>query len=101
MVETAMREGSHFFEWTHKRIDGQEFPTNVLLTKVEHDGNVIVQATIRDITEQNTREDALQKMLAETERVNRLMQGRETRIVELKQEVNALCAELGRGPAVQ
>lgn len=34
MIETAMREGSHFFEWTHKRIDGEGFPATVLLTKM-------------------------------------------------------------------
>ena len=50
MIETAMREGSHFFEWMHKRIDGEEFPATVLLTRVEQAGKVIVQATIRDIT---------------------------------------------------
>ncbi len=60
---------------------------------------MIVQATIRDITEQKRREEALQKLLAETERVNRLMQGRETRIVALKEEVNVLLVEMGRGPA--
>ena len=26
MIETAMREGSHFFEWTHKRLNGEDFP---------------------------------------------------------------------------
>ena len=25
MIETAVREGFHFFEWTHKRIDGEDF----------------------------------------------------------------------------
>ena len=29
MIETAMREGSHFFEWTHKRLGGEDFPTTV------------------------------------------------------------------------
>ncbi len=99
MVETAMRDGFHFFEWTHKRIDGEEFPATVLLTRTEQAGKVVVQATIRDITEQKRREEMLQTVAAETERVNRLMQGRETRIGALKREVNALLVELGRGPA--
>ena len=54
--------------------------------------------TFRDITERRRIEGALQKVLAETEKVNRLMQGRETRIAALKQEVNGLLAELGRAP---
>ena len=57
----------------------------------------MLQATVRDITEQKRTEESLRKILNETERVNRLMQGRETRIVGLKREVNALRAELGRG----
>ena len=35
MIETAKREGSCFFDWTHRRIDGEEFPATVLLTRVE------------------------------------------------------------------
>ena len=47
-----MREGSAFFEWTHKRLDGQEFPATVLLTRMEWDGKQFVQATVRDLAEQ-------------------------------------------------
>lgn len=51
MINTAMREGSHFFEWTHKRINGEEFPATVLLTKVKLGEKEFLQATVRDITE--------------------------------------------------
>jgi len=46
-----MREGSHFFEWTHKRINGEEFPATVLLTRIKLDGKELLTATVRDITE--------------------------------------------------
>jgi PAS domain S-box-containing protein len=52
MIETAMRDGSHFFEWTHRRLNGEDFPATVLLSKVELAGKVFLQATVRDITEQ-------------------------------------------------
>jgi signal transduction histidine kinase len=52
MIETAMREGSHFFEWTHKRIDGQEFPTTVLMTRMEQGGKPFLHATVRDISKE-------------------------------------------------
>jgi PAS domain S-box-containing protein len=52
MIGTAMREGSVFFDWTHKRIDGQEFPCTVLLTRMERGGRQSVQATVRDLSEQ-------------------------------------------------
>ncbi|MBI5524965.1 MAG: PAS domain S-box protein [Deltaproteobacteria bacterium] len=51
MIETAMQKGSHFFEWSHKRIDGEEFPASVLLTRVEQAGKQFLQATVRDLTE--------------------------------------------------
>ena len=50
-VEAALREGSQHFEWTHRRLDGEEFPADVLLTKAESGGRTFVQATIRDVTE--------------------------------------------------
>jgi signal transduction histidine kinase len=52
MIGAAMREGSAYFEWTHKRIDGQEFPATVLLTRMEWGGKRFLQATVRDISEQ-------------------------------------------------
>jgi PAS domain S-box-containing protein len=51
-----------------------------------------------DITDRQRTEEELRTLLAETDRMNRLMQGRETRIVEMKQEVGALRAESGREP---
>jgi hypothetical protein len=41
----------------------------------------------------------LQKTLSDMERHNRLMVGREIRVVELKKESNALLREFGRPPA--
>ncbi|MBI5725827.1 MAG: response regulator [Planctomycetes bacterium] len=57
MIEKAMRDGSHYFEWTHRRIDGGEFPVTVLLTRMELAGKPFLQATVRDITEQKLAED--------------------------------------------
>jgi len=56
-----MREGSYSFEWTHRRISGGEFPADVLLTRMEQRGKMILQATVRDITERKRTEDALRK----------------------------------------
>ncbi len=61
MIATAMREGSHFFDWTHKRATGEAFPATVLLTRVELAGQVLLQATVRDITTRKRAEDAVQR----------------------------------------
>ena len=61
MIATAMREGSCFFEWTHKRLDGTTFPATILLTRMEVAGKTILQATVRDITVQKRAEDRLRE----------------------------------------
>ncbi|MFA5928505.1 MAG: response regulator, partial [Candidatus Margulisiibacteriota bacterium] len=50
MMRNALENGSHFFEWTHKRSDGSEFPATVLLTRMVLNGQKVLQATVRDIT---------------------------------------------------
>ena len=59
MIAKAMREGSHFFEWTHRRITGEEFFADVLLTRMERDGKPAILGTVRDITARKRAEDAL------------------------------------------
>jgi len=70
LIEKAMREGTHFFEWIHKRLDGEEFPTNVLLTRVEQAGKVFILATVRDITAQKQSEEALKQAKAAADAAN-------------------------------
>ena len=57
MFETAVREGSCFFEWRHRRIGGEEFPATVLLSRMESAGKVSIQATVRDVTERRRAEE--------------------------------------------
>ena len=61
MIMKAMKNGSNFFEWTHKRIGGEDFPATVLLTRMEIDGKPLVQATVRDITKEKKAEDSLKE----------------------------------------
>ncbi len=51
MIEIAMRDGSNFFEWTHKRLNDEEFSATVLLTRMVLAEKTILQATVRDITD--------------------------------------------------
>jgi PAS domain S-box-containing protein len=61
VIDTAMLEGTNFFEWRHKRLDGEEFPASVLLTRVRVGDQVFLQATVRDITAQKAAEEALRE----------------------------------------
>ena len=62
MIETALRRGSHFFEWRHRRLDGEEFPSTVLLTRVELEEHAFLQATVRDLTEQKRAEGRIAQL---------------------------------------
>jgi PAS domain S-box-containing protein len=61
IIETILREGSHFFEWTFRRLGGEEFRADMLVTRMEQGGKVILQATVRDITERKRAETALRE----------------------------------------
>ena len=63
MIATAMKKGSIHFEWMHKRNDtGETFPADVLLTAMELDGKLVLQAVVRDITERKESEEKIQQM---------------------------------------
>src|SRR5262249_44956059 len=71
MIETAMRDGSHFFEWTQRRISGEVFPATVLLSRITLAGKAVLQATVRDITEQKRAEEELRQAKEAAEAANR------------------------------
>ena len=73
-IETALRSGSLFFEWTHRRLDGSDFPTTVLITRIEMAGQTFLEATVRDITAQKQAEARIEKTLMGQRGVSRLQQ---------------------------
>ena len=83
MIETAMCEGSHFFEWTHKRINGEDFPATVSLTRMELAGQVSLQATVRDVTAQKRAEKRF-----------KLDEARANTLLELSQMTDNSAAEI-------
>jgi PAS domain S-box-containing protein len=50
VIGLAMENGSHFFEWTHKTLEGKEIPCTVLLSRIEEDKSKYLHAVVRDIT---------------------------------------------------
>jgi len=90
MIEKAFVEGSNFFEWTHKKIGGEEFPTTVLLSKVKTGDKDILQATVRNISDQKETEKKLKEKMDDLEKTNKIMTGRELKMIELKKEIEDL-----------
>ena len=60
MEATAHRQGVHRFEWTHKRMDGEEFPTEVTLTPVIISESPALLLVWRDLTERKQAEQRIQ-----------------------------------------
>jgi len=90
LIEIAMAEGSKSFEWTHRRLNGEEFPASVLLTRINVEGKKFIQATVRDMTEQRKLENELKDKYQETEKLNNVLLERESKMIELKKEVEDL-----------
>ena len=52
-IATAIKQGKHQFKWVHKRINNnQPFSADVLISTSEIDGKPVIQATVRDISQQ-------------------------------------------------
>ena len=60
-IEAAFEEGEAFFEWTHQRNDGEEFPSEVKLSRFEYDGQPAIHALVRDISERKKRKRELEE----------------------------------------
>ncbi len=69
-IAEAFRKGTNFFEWLHRRKNGEDFPAEVLLTAFPLRGKQVLQATVRDITERKRAEEALMLAKEEAERAN-------------------------------
>ncbi len=65
MIEIAMKEGENYFEWTHKRVRGEEFFATVLLNRVDVKGKAFLQARVTDITERKKAEEAARELEAQ------------------------------------
>jgi PAS domain S-box-containing protein len=69
MINKAMREGRNLFEWTHKRANGEEFPAEVLLSRVDYGNKSFLNAVVRDVTERKKAEEAIKALAEERFRI--------------------------------
>jgi len=70
-IAGAYRDGRAFFEWSHRRGNGEDFPAEVLLTPMNIEGRNALQATVRDITRRKRMEAELNLSKEAAEAANR------------------------------
>jgi PAS domain S-box-containing protein len=92
-------ESSRAVEEVLWRKDGSKFLSEYSVTPIFDDkkGSAGAVVVFRDITERKNIESELSRRMEDLERFNRLTMGREERMIQLKQEVNALLEEMGKG----
>jgi hypothetical protein len=99
----AIREGrvrEFTVEKRCRRKDGSTVWVSLTVSPLREDGkpHATYIAIVQDITQRKLAETAIQAQLEELHRWNQVTLGRETRVLELKQEVNALLARAGEAP---
>jgi two-component system CheB/CheR fusion protein len=96
-AETAAREGKAGNERWHIRKDGSVFYGSGMVSRVRDKSGGLrgFVKIMRDLTESKRTQEALREQMEELRRFNAAAVGRETRMIELKREVNELCRRLG------
>lgn len=79
-------------------VSGEQIPIIKSVVPLVLDGREVLLENFVDIRERKHMEKKLQLHVAQTERMNRLMRGRENRIIELKTVINDLLVRMGEGP---
>lgn len=92
VVDQALSNGYSYFEWVHRRINGEEFPCSILLTAVTISGKVVLQAAIRDIT---AKKEAEQKLLELNERLEQKVEERTRQLDVARHQAEAMAHEKG------
>ncbi len=61
-LQTALSEGVWQGEWMHRRLDGVDVPCQVVLNRIEVDGETHVQGSVRDISDLKVQQQRLERI---------------------------------------
>ncbi|MFZ4706954.1 MAG: PAS domain S-box protein [Bacteroidales bacterium] len=72
LLQAAYAGEPQFFEWVHKRMDGELFFSEVSLTRIELKGEFYLQAIVRDISQRKKIDNLLKRRLEYIEFISRV-----------------------------
>jgi hypothetical protein len=92
------QEGSGYYEIRYRRKDAREISILFSISVVKDEAGAIdyVVCMGKDITSRNIMEEVLRREKEQLAFLNKIMSERETRVIELKKEINSLLEEMGR-----
>jgi PAS domain S-box-containing protein len=93
-VSSDLRE-VQVFQSVFRRKDETTYPVEISVQSFHAENPPVFVAVVQDISKRKLAEDQLRARAEELEQFNRLMVGREERIIQLKEEVNRLSKENG------
>lgn len=71
MMQIAVDQGMHRFEWVHQKKTGEDFPMEVTLTKIPYKGQIAIYAVCRDITTRKKMDVALHQAVEKANKANK------------------------------
>ncbi|MEP6504946.1 MAG: PAS domain S-box protein, partial [Betaproteobacteria bacterium] len=71
LVEDVKRGGMRTFEWRCRRLDDTQFDAEITISVFQHNGQSLLQAVLRDVSERRRMMAALESAKDEAERANR------------------------------
>ncbi|MCG8672575.1 MAG: ATP-binding protein [Pseudomonadales bacterium] len=71
MMSTAFEKGFHRFEWVHKKLNGDLFPVEVSLTRIEMNGENVLHTLWKDLSNQKKIESSLRFAIKKSDQANR------------------------------
>lgn len=92
MIQIAFEKGRNFFEWMHRDSQGNDFLCEVLLSRVEINGQYYLQASVRDISDRVK----MQKEVDET----RVTQVNAARLASLGEMAGGIAHEINNPMAI-
>ena len=86
--------------WTYVKKDGTFIKVNLVVTAMKDETGMITGflGIATDVTERDKADERLKKTLAELQQFHAATLNRESRVIELKKEINALSIKLGQNP---